>query len=765
MAENKKPFKVKIKYEDTESTKALKQTGKVVGGVFKGALKAFLTMLLIIVITGTLVVGITAIYVMQDVDMEASLDLANIDYNYTTIIYGVDDTGEPIEIQRIYANGENRVWVDLEEIPEHVQWAFICTEDQRFHSHDGVDFKRTIFSFLNMFLGLSETTQGGSTITQQLIKNVTQDKDVTIQRKVTEIFRALNLEKHYHKDDILEAYLNVIGLGNGANGVQSAANIYFNKDVSELTLAEAACLVAITNNPTVYDPFTNPEQNKKRQVDVLWNMYTQGKIDEDTYNAAIEEELVFNDEKLVETLSVWSYYVDQVVWDAIDSLVEEKGYTEETARELIYSGGYRIYTPMNVRIQEICEDFYSTVDNFPTFRKNKEGKTQQSAIIIMDMKGQVVAMVGGVGQKEGSLVLNRATMSQRQNGSTMKPLGAYGPAVEYNLIHFSSVFPDTPFIEEKDENGKVISRWPANWCRYYEKKDITVDYALQRSLNTVAVKVCDLVTPKTSYDFVTTRLGMDLVKYMKKGNQVFSDIAIAPMSIGALTTGVTLEEVCASYVPFANGGTFYEPITFTKIVDVNDEVVISNTPRGITAFSPDTATVMNRLLQNCIYGPNALATDAKIKGWEVMGKTGTTEDYSDLWFAGATPYYCGAVWIGYDIPEVQSANNYPVNVWQKIMSKVHQGMEVKNFTYDGSVIQKNYCTVTGKLASLECKSTRVGYYKSTYIPEECKECGKPKEEVSSKPAEDTSKPAGESSSKPAEGSSKPTEEDAGMPTD
>ena len=755
MADQKKPFKVKIKYEDTEAARNLKKSGRVAGGVFKGILKVILTMILVLVITGTLVAGISAIYVMQDVDMEASLDLANIDYNYTTIIYGVNDENQPVEVQRIYANGENRVWVDLENVPEHLRWAFVCTEDKRFYQHNGVDFKRTIYSFANMVLGLSESRQGGSTITQQLIKNITMDNDITIQRKVTEIFRALNLEKHYSKSEILEAYLNVIGLGNGAHGVQSAANMYFDKDVADLTLAQSACLVAVTNNPTAYDPYTHPEENKKRQEYVLKNMLDQGKIDRKTYDAAVKEKIEFSTKNIKQNLSVWNYYVDQVIRDVTDALVEEKGYTREAAKASLFSGGYRIYTPMNVRIQNICEDFYKDIKNFPTFVKNKNGVTQQSAAVILDMKGQMVAVAGGVGKKEGSLVLNRATQSLRPNGSTMKPLGAYGPAMEYDMIHFSTMIEDSPLID--DETGK----WPSNWYNSYLKKPITVDYALQRSVNTVATKVCDRLTPKASFNFVTTHLGLPLVKYQKVNGKVFSDMAVAPMAIGALTTGVTPTQLCAAYVPFANGGTYYEPITFNKVLDPNGNVILQKASKGITAFSSDTATVMNRLLQDCVSGPAALAKAAKMRGWEVMGKTGTTENASDLWFVGATPYYCGTVWIGYDQPAVQRSNNYPVNVWQKLMWKAHQGLPKKTFNYDNTVVKEKYCTKTGLLASDSCKSTAVGYYKASNIPGVCTECGhKPAPEKPSEPASQEEASSSETSSVP------PDEQPSGeAPTD
>ncbi len=717
MADQKKPFQVHIKYEDSKTTKAVKKAGKAAGKVAKGVGSVIATVLLICVITGTLVAGIAALLVMQKVNTDATLDLSTVDLCYTTIIYGQDDNGDPVEVQRIYANGENRVWVDLEQIPEDLQYAFICTEDKRFKSHVGVDFKRVMASFINEIVQIFPNRQGASTITMQLVKNVTGDKDVSISRKVTEIFRAINLEKYESKDDILEAYLNTIAFANGINGVQSAATAYFNKDVSDLTLAECASIAAITQNPTYYNPYTNPENNKERQELMLYNMYDQGVITEEEYEAAVAEKLTFHKEVLDQQIySIWNYYVDQVVNDVIADLVAEKGYTREDAESRVFSGGLRIYTPMNPKIQEQCEKIFANKNNFPLI-KNPKGETQQGAAVVMDLKGNVLGMAGAIGEKTGSRVLNRAAQSKRQIGSTMKPLGAYAPGIEYDLITFSSMFHDSANTEAVPGGN-----WPSNWYGYHTKKMLTVDYALQNSVNTVATKVCSKVTAKRSFDFVTTKFGLDLVKYRSQNGQVYSDMNIAPMSLGALTDGVTPMDLTAAYAAFGNGGTYYSPITYSKVCDFTEEVIYEKKSISAKAMSSDTATVMNKLLQNVVFGPYGSGKESIFGKWELAGKTGTTESGTDFWYTGCSPYYACTIWFGYDTP-YPSPNLQPcIRLWRQVMQPLHNGLPNKKFPVDATVKKLYYCSATGLIAGEKCKSKQVGWYKQSNIPETCEKC-------------------------------------------
>ena len=319
-----------------------------------------MTVFLICIITGCIVGTAMGIYVMKFVNPDDTINLRDQELNYTSVLYVTNENGEEVELQRLHGT-ENRIWVDLEQIPQHLQDAFIAVEDERFESHHGVDWKRTIAAAANLFLGFYDTQQGGSTITQQLVKNITGDDDVRVERKVQEIFKALKLEQEYTKDDIMEAYLNEIHLGNNTNGVQAAANLYFGKDVSDLSIAESASIAAITQYPVMYNPFRYPENNKKRQEYVLQKMYEIGKITKEEYDQAMAEKLVFSMEgnSISSGGTINSWFVDLVIDDVINDLVEQKGYTEEYATQQLYSGGYKIYTTEVPSVQAALEEVYT----------------------------------------------------------------------------------------------------------------------------------------------------------------------------------------------------------------------------------------------------------------------------------------------------------------------------------------------------------------------------------------------------------------------
>lgn len=712
----KKMFSRRKKEGDVVSKKPLfsKKTKKIIQRISKG----FLAIFLIFVITGSVVLTVISIYVMKNVDATSEINLRDLKLNYTAIVYAKNEKGEDIEVKRV--NGlENRVWVDLNQIPKHVSYAFISVEDERFLEHTGVDWKRTVSAFANLFFNFFPGQPGGSTITQQLIKNITKEDDVSVTRKVEEIFRALNLEKNYSKEDILEAYLNYIGLGNNVNGVQAAANYYFGKQVQDLTIAEAASIAAITSYPVKFDPYTNPKNNKKQQEYVLEKMYDLGRITKEQYNEALAQELYF---KKKDTTVIQSYFVDNLINEVINDLVEQKGYTRNAAEAKIFYEGYRIYTTMDTKIQTILEEKYV---NDATFASKTTGiELPQSAMIVMDYNGEIKAVVGGRGVKTGNRVLNRAVDTTRQCGSSIKPLSVYSLAIERNLIHFSTKITDSP-IDIVSE-GKQI-KWPVNAYKGY-LGSITIDEAIQRSTNTIPVKLCQTLTPQTSFDFLTKRLGFTtLVKSKKLPNgDVANDINLSGMAIGGLTDGVSLKEMASAFEIFGNKGVYTKAHSYTKILDKDGNEVLTNVPIPVQAISEDTSMVINRLLQRSVYGPYGTAAQAKIPNQPTAVKTGTTDSYNDRYVVGLSPYYVAAVWTGHDQPKkLDTVYVYsPAKIFGNIMTEIHKTIPTGEFYVSPNVVEHRYCPVTGLLANDNCPASSregeyIGYYRSSNLPEMC----------------------------------------------
>ena len=624
------------------------------------------TLILICVLAGLLFTIIFAVYIKTCIIPGSQLDLDDFTLKQSSTIWYQDDNDQWQELTTL-SGLEKRKWVDLDEIPDYMEHALVAIEDHRFYKHNGVDWIRTGKAAVNMFTG--SRTFGGSTITQQLIKNLTHQDDVTVQRKVLEIFQALEFEKKYDKDDILEWYLNVVYFGEGCYGVQTAAQTYFGKDVGDLSIAEAAAIVGITNLPTYYDPFYSAEQNKERQENVLWCMHEQGYITDEEYEEALAEELVFvRGENEPSTPNIHSYYTENVIRDVIKDLVEQKGYSEQLAEQLLYNGGYQIYCCMDKKIQNKVESIYSDLSKLPS-ATNGTSSQLQSGIVIMDQyTGNIVATVGGTGEKKSNFDYDRATQATRPSGSSIKPLSIYGPAVEYGLIS-----PNT-LVLDADGSKVSLAHAPAGW---YPKNSpdrydgvITIAYALQESKNTVAAQIIDKLTPSASFDFLKNRLNFTSLSD--------KDCSYAPLALGQQTWGVTVREMAQGFAALANDGVFTESRTYTLVKNSKGEVVLDNQPKTQVAFSQNTARVMTYMLNNAAtYGTGA---SSRFGNMPVAGKTGTTTANYDRWFVGYTPYYTCAVWTGYDIPEYMSFSGNPaVTIWHDVMALVHEDLEYKDF--------------------------------------------------------------------------------------
>ena len=499
-----------------------------------------------------------------------------------------------------------------------------------------------------MFVDIYGNTQGGSTITQQLVKNLTGDDERSPVRKIQEIMRARYIEGNYTKTTILECYINTVHFGKGCDGIQTAAQYYFGKDAKDLSLLECASLAATIRTPSSLNPISGPEANKERRELVLSEMLDQEFISQEEYDQAMSEELVVvnSGAKDAETTStgVNSYYVDTVIEEVIDDLVEQKGYTETEAETTIYTGGLQIYSTYSARVQNALDETFADNSNF---LKVGSGDVQpQSAITVMDYKGHIVGIVGGRGEKAGKRDLNRATMSQRQPGSCMKPIGAYGPSLEYNLITYSTRVQDSPLTL-------------ADGTKYPQKggtgATVYVHKALERSLNAVAVRLVNKLSPQKSFDFLTDRLGITtLVESAKlEDGSIVSDVNLSALALGGCTYGVTVTEMCAAYACFGNLGKYYEPTTYTLITDTFGNTVLEQ-EEGTPAFGEDTANIMNEMLQKVISGSQGTGTSGRIGDWPLYGKTGTTNDNKDRWFIGGSPYYVAACWFGFDTPKVMN---------------------------------------------------------------------------------------------------------------
>lgn len=639
---------------------AVRTVGSTIGGVFK----VLGTILLIFILSALLFGCIFAYYVKSTITPNINISLDDFSVKQSSsILYEAspDNWQQLIEL----SGSEKRIWVDYNDIPQYMEQAVISIEDKRFYTHKGVDWYRSVGAFFNMFLGMRNDF-GGSTITQQLIKNLTKQDDVTVQRKLLEIFQALELEKKYDKQDIMQWYLNVVYYGEGSYGVQAAAQTYFGKDIQDLDLAECAAIAGITNLPTYYDPFYSLANNKERQEIILHEMYKQGYITKEECDAAIAEELQFvRGEEYTYTQETYTYYEETVIADVIRDLMEEKGINEIAAKQLVYNGGYQIYCCMKPDIQQKVDSIYQNLDALPKSYSNPTGQQLQSGIVVMDPHtGEVVALEGGTGSKTINFGLNRAVDTKRPAGSSFKPVAIYGPATEYGIIT-----PSTLVLDEPDQTLKGTSWFPANSGNSYYGV-VTIAEALKRSLNTVSAQILDKLTPRASYDFLTQKLGFTSL--------IQADCDYAPLSLGQLTNGVTVREMAQAFSAFDNEGVFTYARTYTKVTDSNGNIVLDNTPNTIQAFSANTAHIMSYMLKGAVDG--GTGSEARLGNMPVAGKTGTTTDSRDRWFVGYTPYYCAAVWTGYDTPAVMNFSGNPASqIWHSVMASISEGQEYQEF--------------------------------------------------------------------------------------
>lgn len=704
-------YQENYEYEDQPQVPR-KRKQKKRGGVLKSVLKVIGTLLLIGICTGALLCCFAAMYIKAVILPEAKLDLGTINVNENSVMYYQDKaTGEYEELVTLLT-AEDTIWVEYDELPEYLKKAAVAIEDQRFWEHPGVDWKRTAAAIVYMFTG--QDIQGGSTITQQLIKNITEYDDVTVKRKVIEIFRALEFDKTYGKATTLEWYLNYIYLGSNCRGVGAAAYEYFGKPVQELSLAECASLISITNNPSIYSPYSDLKMNKKlksgeielwtakqwnkwRQENVLYQMLDQELITQAEYDEAMAQELVFvRGEGEQDDTTVYTWYEEQVRKDVIHDLMEQYHYSEEVAARMLSTGGLRIYTCLDPAVQAQVEKIYNNGDNLNYYSAN--GKHLQSAISVIDnATGDLVGIAGYLGEKTGNLWFNMASSAKRQPGSSIKPIAVYAPGVDMGLISPMTVMDDYP---HHLEGGKA---WPVNVDLRYRGL-VTVRQALANSYNTVSVRVlADLVTPSKGFEYARDKFHLSTLVEARQGNsKIFTDIAVSPLATGGLTDGTNTLDMAAAFAVFPNDGIYRNPRSYTRVEDVDGNVILENESVQEIAIKESTAYYMNSMLRSVVTTGGGTAANFN-SGMAIAGKTGTTDSKFDRWFVGYTPYYTAAVWVGFEIPErVNVSGNPALNMWKLVMSGLHEGLANKQFTQPAGLTTVNFCKDSGLLATEYC---------------------------------------------------------------
>ena len=679
-------------------------------------------------------VGLYVLKYMADfVNGEVAIDLDEYKANQsqTTILYTLDKNGKEVEVARLHGE-ENRIWVDLDDMPKNLQNAFIALEDMRFRSHAGVDWRRTI----SVAIIPSNKGEGGSTITQQLIKNLTGERDVTYIRKFREIQNALNLERHFSKETILEAYLNTLYLDGGCYGVQTASEYYFGKDVEDLTLAECACIAAITQAPRANNPIINPEKNEERRNWTLRCMLEEEYITQEEYDEALEYDFVFTtDDDYVENTDddhydddmihidesnvgqtqekeVQSYYVDYVIDKVIKDLMATSDYTYNEAWRLVYYGGLKIHVAVDSEIQSILEKVYYNREGFPN-AVNSYGEDVQSSIVVMDYTGRVVGIVGQAGEKQGARSLNIATDSRRQPGSSIKPLSVYSLAIDSNMYTWS--YP-------KVKNYGIIvdgERWPLNYGGDPGSEDSyeTLQQALAPSHNTVPAQIVNKLGITRCYNW--------LVDKFKFTSLEEDDHTYSSMAVGGMTHGVYGIEMCAAYTTFGNGGVYYEPYCYYTVTNSSgSKVYLTRNDNGEQVMDRATADVMNKMLQTVATAGDGTARAYRVTGFDMFAKTGTTSNEKDRWFVGGTPYYVCTIWMGYaeHAEELDFSTNYTGKIYQNVMNSIHKNLPSKDFEFSDEIVRRDYCARSGLIASSGCAKGGTGWYKKEAIPSTCTSC-------------------------------------------
>ena len=645
---------------------------------------------------------------------EARLDPSTFALKYENSIVLDNDGNIIAEL----SGDENRKFVKISEMSKYLPMAYVAIEDERFYDHMGVDIKRTLGATVKYALskiGIGSSSYGGSTITQQVVKNITEEKDRTWQRKVKEIARAYYIEEDLSKDQILELYLNLIYMGGNTNiyGVEVAANYYFSKSAKDLDLAESAFLAGINHTPNSYDPFKEDnsatlERIKTRTKTVLEKMKELGKISEEEYQAAITKVgngLPFQKGKVIS--NAYSYHTEAAINQIVNQLMEEKNLSADAAYLYLCSGGFTIYTTQDTAIQQSINE-EAVKEKYLKASKLNPGKTAQAGMVLLDHKtGYVLGVMGGLGEKTTTRGFNRGTMQVKQTGSSMKPLAVVAPGIDKGIITAATVYDDVPYLGKKNYN--------------YFKGLLTIRHSIESSQNIPMLKGIQTIGTESALEFVKT-LGFEHLD-----DEYDNSINLA---LGGLRYGATPLEMAAAYGAIANDGVYIEPTFYTKVVDGDGNIVLEPTQETRTVMSKAAAYVVKEVLTQPV--KSGTSTTCYIPGMSTAGKTGTTNDDFDRWFCGFTPYYTAATWYGYDDNETVSGWSLSPagQIWTSVMRSAHEDLENRTFAQDrpDGVVAVTVCRDSGLRPNEYCKEdprgdrTYTEYFVKGTVPTKTCEC-------------------------------------------
>lgn len=681
-------------------------TLKVLWGAVKLVIIVFI---MVCFVAGGLGSGLIYGYIVTTPELSAS-DLQLTKFN--TFIFDVE--GNVLaELKR----NENRVWIDFVDIPQNLINSYVAIEDKRFWEHSGVDFKRFISaSYYSVMATLNDedNLQGGSTITQQMAKNLTGYKDITIKRKIQEMWQALKLEREgLSKEDILTRYLNTIPFGSTIYGIETAAQAYYGKDVRDLSLAECASLAGITNWPVKYVPSSeeNIENNMERTHKILQLMLEQEMITELEYELAMHQKInfVYNPSAGKETkTSTQTYFVDEVVKSVIKDLSEQKGISTQTAEDMVYNSGLKIYTTLEPKVQNALDEVFTDVTYFPNVNEEakKREEIPQAAMVVIDPStGAVRGLYGGYGEKKGS-VFNRATQMKRSPGSSIKPILVYAPGIETGRITAATIIDDVP--QHMRLNDMSIPEKERE--QIYPKNVELKNYGLT-TVRVGTVKSRNVVSALTLRDRTSFKVGLNYLE--KVGMSKWEDEGMISIAMGGFTNPMSPLEMTSAFTVFAYKGVYWTPYFYSTIEDVNGNVILENKPEGTKVYSEQTAFIMNDILQDVVTRGTAAGYIVKNKdGTNIptAGKTGTSDKNIDKWLCGTTPYYTAATWYGYDNKQVPisiitaETNNAKI-IWNAVMTKIHADLEPLPFfaSTPSKIVKRKICIDSGKLATDICK--------------------------------------------------------------
>lgn len=640
-----------------------------------------------------------------------------------SVVKDIDDE----QIFDLSSGDINRKIITYSEMGPYLPNAYVAIEDKRFYDHSGIDLTRTMSAAIQYVLRGGHSSYGGSTITQQLVKNLKSDKDDTgfagVTRKIREMSRAYQIEQMLSKQQILEQYLNIIYVGGTTIcGVENGAKYYFSKSAKDLDLAEAAFLAGINHSPNSYNPFWNEGDEdvtkaiKTRTKTVLAEMKDQNRISDNAeeaeklYNEAVAEVdagLKFK-EGSFNNATQMSYHTDAAIKEVVSDLAELKDIDEKAARSLLVSGGYKIYTTQNTEIQKRMEKeyvkdeyvYYARTTGGP--KENKE-HTQSGMVIIDNKTGYVIGCMGGLGTDVDATGYNRAIQAPRQTGSAIKPLANVIPGLEEGVITAATVYDD----RRADFGGGYAPKNVANY-----RGLTTVRKAIEVSSNVVNMKILSNVGPSKAIKYLQD-MGLSHVNPDLDNNLA--------LSIGGMSEGATPLEMAAAYEAIANGGEYTEPTFYTKVEDSNGNVILESKQEKRRVMEETTAYITADILKDVVTGSSGTAYMCKISGMDVAAKTGTTDSKKDKWLCGFTPYYSAATWVGYDTPEeVRYGNaNAAQQIWARIMKDIHSDLKDAKFVKPSGITTATVCLQSGKLATKSCTQKYTEIFKAGTVPKYC----------------------------------------------